>query len=177
MKCSFVLFLNGLFFHFKGFICPESTNQNYKVIDQTCYYFVSTEKTFADAQKDCKTKFRLIEGMLAEPKTSQSVSALWSFARSIEQDSYYWIGMDDLQNRDGQFRYSSSGVKVPSISGVTLELDNSPVNEDCARLRGTDLIEDHTCSVPYRSICEASLASGSDFFLPKLKSDESGVLV
>ena len=104
--------------------------------------------------------------MLAEPKTSQSVSALWSFARSIDKTSYYWIGMDDLQNRDGQFRYSSSGVKVPSISGVTLELDNNPSNEDCARLRNTDYIEDQTCSTLYSSICEASITgttNGSDF--------------
>ena len=106
--------------------------------------------------------------MLAEPKTSQSVSALWTYAKSIHSASYYWIGMDDLKNRDGQFWYSSSGVKVPSISGVTLELDNTPANEDCALLRSDTYIEDHTCSTQYLSICEASLATttnGKDFFL------------
>ena len=97
--------------------------------------------------------------MLAEPKTSQSVSALWSKARSILNAAPYWIGMDDLKNGDGQFRYSSSGVKVPSISGVTVELDNSPGNEDCARLKSATYIDDHTCSTRYPSICEASLTT------------------
>ena len=75
--------------------------------------------------------------------------------------------MDDLQNRDGQFRYSSSGVKIPSISGVNIELDNSPVNEDCAKLHSDDNIEDEICSTRYLSICEAALTSttnGNDFF-------------
>ena len=153
--------------HFIGFTCPESTDPNYKVIDQTCYYFVSTAKTFADAQSYCKTKFGSIEGMLAEPKTSQSVSALWSFARSIRSTSPYWIGMDDLKKGSGQFRYSSSGVLVPSISGVSLDLDNDPRDHDCARLISGSDIDDHTCSTRYYSICEASLTSttnGNDFF-------------
>ena len=93
--------------------------------------------------------------MLAEPKTSQSVSALWTHARSIHSASYYWIGMDDLKNRDGQFRYSSSGVSVPSISGVSLSLNNDPRNHDCARLNSANDIDDHTCSTWYPPICEA----------------------
>ena len=149
-----------------GFTCPESTDPNYKVIDQTCYYFVSTPKTFADAQSYCKTKFGSMEGMLAEPKTSQGVSALWTNARSIHSSPNFWIGMDDFKNRDGQFRYSSSGVKVPSISGVTLVLDNSPGDEDCARLKSATDIDDHTCSTRYPSICESSLTittKGNEF--------------
>ena len=159
-----LLFFNCLFFHFKGFICPESTNPNYKVINQTCYYFVSTKYTFADAQSNCKRKFGSFEGMLAEPKTSESVFALWSNARSIHYASSYWIGMDDLQERDGQFRYSSSGVKVANISGVSLYLDNSPVNNNCAILTSffRPFIEDDTCSWRYLSICEASLTTSTN---------------
>ena len=97
--------------------------------------------------------------MLAEPKTSQSVSALWTHARSILNAAPYWIGMDDLKNGDGQFRYSSSGVTVPSISGVSLSLDNDPRDHDCARLDSATHIEDHTCSTKYPSICEASLTT------------------
>ena len=81
--------------------------------------------------------------MLAEPKTSQSVSALWTNARSIHYASYYWIGMDDFKNRNGQFWYSSSGVKVLSISGVSLDLDNTPGDQDCARLESSARI--HNC--------------------------------
>ena len=165
-----LLFFYCLFFHFKGFICPESTNSNYKLINQTCYYFVSTKYTFADAQSNCKRKFGSFEGMLAEPKTSQSVFALWSNARSIHYATSYLIGMDDLQNRDGQFRYSSSGVKVANMSGVSLYLNNSPVKNDCATLTSAFIrpyIEDNTCSWRYLSICEASLTTptnGNDFF-------------
>ena len=75
--------------------------------------------------------------------------------------------MDDLKNRDGQFRYSSSGVKVPSISGVTLDLDDSPHDHDCARFNSASSIDDHTCSTLYPSICEASITAttnGNDFF-------------
>ena len=104
--------------------------------------------------------------MLAEPKTSQSVSALWTNARSIHSSPNFWIGMDDFKNGDGQFQYSSSGVKVPSISGVRLVLDNSPGDEDCARLKSATDIDDHTCSTQYPSICESSLTTttkGNDF--------------
>ena len=97
--------------------------------------------------------------MLAEPKTSQSVSALWTNARSIHYAPYYWIGMDDFKNRDGQFWYSSSGVKVPSISGVSLDLDNTPGDQDCARLESANDIDDHTCTTQYLSICEASITT------------------
>ena len=159
-----LLFFNCLFFHFKGFICPESTNPNYKVINQTCYYFVSTKYTFADAQSNCKRKFGSFEGMLAEPKTSESVFALWSNAESIHYALSYWIGMDDLQKRDGQFRYSSSGVKVTNISGVSLYLNNSPANHNCAKLTSffRPFIEDDTCSWRYLSICEASLTTSTN---------------
>ena len=104
--------------------------------------------------------------MLAEPKTSQSVSALWSKASLILNAGPYWIGMDDLKNRDGQFQYSSSGVKVPSISGVSLHLDNDPGDHDCARVNSASSIDDHTCSTRYPSICESSLTTttkGNDF--------------
>ena len=97
--------------------------------------------------------------MLAEPKTSQRVSALWSKASSILNAGPYWIGMDDLKNGDGQFQYSSSGVKVPSISGLKLNLDNSPGDHDCARFISTYEIDDHTCSTRYPSICEASITT------------------
>ena len=107
--------------------------------------------------------------MLAEPKTSQSVSALWTNARSIHSSPNFWIGMDDFKNGDGQFQYSSSGVKVPSISGVSLDLDNSPGDHDCARFNSASSIDDHTCSTLYPSICKASITAttnGNDFFLP-----------
>ena len=105
--------------------------------------------------------------MLAEPKTLQSVSALLSYTK-IRQPKiiihyHYWIGMDDLKNKDGQFRYSSSGVKVPRISGITPYLNNRRGDQDCARLYPAfsvpTRIDDHTCDTRYPSICEASLTT------------------
>ena len=52
------------------------------------------------------------EGLkLAEPKTASTVTSLYSTAKSVNGGGqrYFWIGIDDLRNNDGVFRFRSTG--------------------------------------------------------------------
>ena len=46
--------------------CPVSTNQFYKVIDGTCFYFEKAKLDFNEAKQNCKGKFGPEKGRLYE---------------------------------------------------------------------------------------------------------------
>ena len=50
--------------------CPTS-EPNYRLIDNVCYYFETTGKSYDDAKQDCNNKFA--RGKLLEPKISTNV--------------------------------------------------------------------------------------------------------
>jgi hypothetical protein len=98
----------GLFFSFSD-VCPTSSDQNYKFFNSKCYYFESSLATYNNAQTACNSKFGTTGGKLAEPSASVELYAfLYSTASSIVNSGPYWIGIDDLQNNDGVFRYAST---------------------------------------------------------------------
>ena len=96
-------FLLSLFF---PEVCPTSSDPNYRPFNSKCYYFESSLATYNDAQTACNS----IGGKLAEPSPSVELYAfLYSTASSIVNNSGpYWIGIDDLRNHDGVFRYAST---------------------------------------------------------------------
>ena len=103
---SFLLSL--LFFSFSD-VCPSGSDPNYRSFGSKCYYFESSLATYNDAQTACNSKIGT-GGKLAEPSASVELYAfLYSTASSIVNSSGpYWIGIDDLQNNDGVFRYAST---------------------------------------------------------------------
>ena len=98
-------FFLSLFFSFSD-VCPKSSDPNYRPFGSKCYYFEPSLATYNDAQTACNS----IGGKLAEPSPSVELYAfLFSTASSIVNNSApYWIGIDDLQNNDGVFRYAST---------------------------------------------------------------------
>ena len=102
------LFHYHFFFSFSD-VCPSSSDPNYRSFGSKCYYFESSPATYNDAQTACNSKIGT-GGKLAEPSASVELYAfLYSTASSIVNNSGpYWIGIDDLQNNDGVFRYAST---------------------------------------------------------------------
>ena len=96
------------FFSFSD-VCPSSSDPNYRSFGSKCYYFESSLATYNDAQTACNSKIGTTGGKLAEPSASVELYAfLYSTASSIVNSGPYWIGIDDLQNDDGVFRYAST---------------------------------------------------------------------
>ena len=80
-----------------------------RCFNSKCYYFVSSLDTYNNAQTACNSKFGSTGGRLAEPSASAELyTFLYSTATSIVNSGPYWIGIDDLQNDDGVFRYAST---------------------------------------------------------------------
>ena len=107
LKQFFFFVIN--FFSFSDAVCPTSSDTNYKSFNSKCYYFESSLKTYNNAQTACNSKFGSTGGKLAEPSASAELyTFLYSTATSIVNSGTYWIGIDDLQNDDGVFRYAST---------------------------------------------------------------------
>ena len=86
-----------------------SSDANYRSFNSTCYYFESSLATYDNAQTACNSKFGTTGGKLAEPIASVELYAfLYSTASSIVGFGPKWIGIDDLKNDDGVFRYAST---------------------------------------------------------------------
>jgi len=139
-----------------GDVCPSSSDPNYRSFGSKCYYFESSPATYNDAQTACNSKIGT-GGKLAEPSASVELYAfLYLTASSIVNNSGpYWIGIDDLQNNDGVFRYAST-LSVASVpSGFSGSLDNTPSTDDCAAVFSATKVEDVPCSNYYASICES----------------------
>ena len=89
--------------------CPTSSDTLYKMLNSKCYYFESSPDTYYNAQTACNSKFGSTGGKLAEPSASVELYAfLYSTATSLGISGQIWIGIDDLQNNDGVFRYAST---------------------------------------------------------------------
>ena len=103
-----IIFIITFFSSFSE-VCPTSSDTNYRAFNSKCYYFESSPATYNDAQTACNSKIGT-GGKLAEPSASVELYAfLYSTASSIVNNSGpYWIGIDDLQNNDGVFRYAST---------------------------------------------------------------------
>ena len=103
-----IFFIITSFFSFSD-VCPSGSDPNYRSFGSKCYYFESSLATYNDAQTACNSKIGT-GGKLAEPSASVELYAfLYSTASSIVNSSGpYWIGIDDLQNNDGVFRYAST---------------------------------------------------------------------
>ena len=99
----------SFYYHFFSDVCPPSSDPNYRSFNSTCYYFESSLATYYDAQTACNSKSGTTGGKLAEPIASVELYAfLYSTASSIGNSGPHWIGIDDLQNNDGVFRYAST---------------------------------------------------------------------
>lgn len=66
--------------------CPVSTNQFYKVIDGTCFYFETAKLDYDEAKQNCKGKFGPEKGRLFEPKNVQINQVVWKQGNEFKGD-------------------------------------------------------------------------------------------
>ena len=136
------------------FKCPTS-KPNYRVIDNICYYFETTLKSYEDAKQNCKTKFP--QGKLFEPKSSSSNRKVHKVALSVKLASY-WTGIND-KIIEGSWVYDSNGASVAfSIPWYKGKPDGGS-SRNClayysAGAKHIGQLGDYGCSNGVYSICE-----------------------
>ena len=140
--------------------CPTNLSSEYKIFATKCHYFEAEKLNFADAQKNCATKFGFFGGHLAEPQTAKRSKELNTYAEEILSKTNYWIGYDCLGRGEGNFRYPSTNTPLSFIGFYpgSSNIDGHN-NEHCAAFSWTDSenigkVDDKLCSDLYSSICE-----------------------
>ena len=133
--------------------CPTS-KPNYHSIDNRCYYFEKTSKTYNDAKQNCNTKFTR-GGKLFEPKSSSLNKKVNRVALGI-RSAHWWIGINDKRN-EGSWVYDSDGTSVTfSIPWYPKE-PNGGSSQNCLVYWNPSQIgqlSDLACTNSYLSICE-----------------------
>ena len=133
--------------------CPTS-KPNYHFIDNRCYYFEKTSKTYNDAKRNCNTKFTR-GGKLFEPKSSSLNKKVNKVALGI-RSANWWIGINDKRN-EGSWVYDSDGTSVTfSIPWYPGE-PNGGRGQNCLMYWNPSQIgqlSDLKCAKSYLSICE-----------------------
>ena len=129
---------------------------NYRFIDNTCYYFETTYKSYDDAKQNCNTKFP--QGKLFEPKSLSSNKKVYKMALSIKNHPYWWIGITDKRN-EGSWVYDSDGtsvaISIPWNSGEPNGEPNGGSGENCLQSWKIGKWGDISCGNNWAmSICE-----------------------
>ena len=111
--------------------CPVS--EKYKSINEVCYFFDTTKRTFDEAQANCKQIFGP-NGRIYEPKTEGEARIFYdNYGSKKLLTTYTWVGINDRET-EGVYKYSSSGIVVPESAtfwNANYPKDNSAGNEDC----------------------------------------------
>ena len=135
--------------------CPTS-EPNYRLIDNTCYYFETTRKSYDDAKQNCNTKFP--QGKLFEPKSLSSNKKVHKAALSIENYPHWWIGITDKRS-EGSWVYDSDGASVAfSIPWISGEPTGGTV-QNCLQYKSASRnligqLGDNSCPMTCPTICE-----------------------
>ena len=135
--------------------CPTS-EPNYRLIDNTCYYFETTRKSYNDAKQNCNTKFP--QGKLFEPKSLSSNKKVHKAALSIENYPHWWIGITDKRS-EGSWVYDSDGASVAfSIPWISGEPTGGTV-QNCLQYKSASRnligqLGDNSCPMTCPTICE-----------------------
>ena len=135
--------------------CPTS-NPNYRAIDNKCYYFETTHKSYDDAKQNCNGG-KFTRGKLFEPKSLSSNKKVHTVAMGIKETNW-WIGIND-RTSEGSWVYDSDGSSVafsiPWFSGKP----NGGSSQNClvyysSEKKYISQLGDDPCSDTYGSICE-----------------------
>merc|ERR1712129_308693 len=107
---TLVELLENNFFNFK---CPTDSN-NYKLINNVCYYFERQKMKYNDAQLNCRLRVGQFGGHLFEPFTKEISMEVYKMAKSVlgTSETYWWIGIDSMDSGSSQWRYASDGTPL-----------------------------------------------------------------
>ena len=98
--------------------CPISTNSKYRLIEGTCYYFEATKMDYSTAENNCKNKFGLSGGKLAEPRSVSTNNKIYAASLEFIAGYYLWIGVTDRRTT-GRYSYNSD-ITGKSLSEALL---------------------------------------------------------
>jgi len=140
---------------------PCSTSEpNYHLIDNKCYFFEKTSATWEKAKEGCKNKFPA-GGKLFEPMTLAENKLVFNAASINTVFSAYgnfWIGVTDTA-QEGSFRYDSNSSPVSYNMPWYDGYGKRGTRKYCVLVH-TDPGKwlDYPCSsLEYRSICEPNV--------------------
>ena len=137
--------------------CPTS-EPNYHLIDNKCYFFEKTYATWEKAKEGCKNKFPA-GGKLFEPMSLAENKLVFDAARPILglQGNGAWIGVIDA-SQEGSFKYdinnSPVSFNIPWLAGYGKRGTGSNciiIHQDPGKWI------DYTCSSSFPSICEPNV--------------------
>ena len=90
-----------------------SLGEQYRWIDDKCYYFEKTKKTFTSAQSNCQNVFGAnSNGKLIEPATMSTFDKILLEVPSLLSNRDFHVGIQKINNR-GSLKYSSTGTPIP----------------------------------------------------------------
>ena len=126
---------------------------NHRFIDNTCYHFETTYKSYDDAKQNCNTK--VPQGKLFEPKSS-SINKKINKLALVLKSGHWWIGINDKRN-EGSWVYDSDGTSVTFSIPWYPEEPNGGSSQNCLVYWNPSQIgqlSDLECTNSYLSICE-----------------------
>ena len=134
------------------FKCPLN-GENYRSIDNKCFYVDTTLRNYDDAKQNCNTKFS--RAKLFEPKSSTTRKRVHQMALSIT-NAGFWLGINDKRS-EGSWVYDTDETSVTfSIPWYPGE-PNGGRGQNCLMYWNPSQIgqlSDLACKNSYLSICE-----------------------
>ena len=136
--------------------CPTE-NSNYVALNNTCYFFDNQERTYQNAQQNCKFTCGLLS-YLFEPFSNKEAKEVYDLAKPVlgTGSSRYWIGLDAIGRGAHSFHYASTATpKSQQLISSVNDLDSA---NHAATVRSYDgVLRDESPGSKYYSICQYTI--------------------
>ncbi|XP_071118257.1 A disintegrin and metalloproteinase with thrombospondin motifs adt-1-like [Haliotis cracherodii] len=139
-------------------VCP---GDNWAQLDSTCYYYLSTTKTWNAGEKDCETRGGTLLIFKSQDEVAKVFKKIKEIAKNIDSVPHFWMGVHN-QDEDRVFRYAD-GSDVTKSNWKKM-LNEASGSGHCVALRSSDSkgnskswdLRDCTESLPF--VCEIQLS-------------------
>uniref|UniRef100_A0A803J731 C-type lectin domain-containing protein n=1 Tax=Xenopus tropicalis TaxID=8364 RepID=A0A803J731_XENTR len=122
-------------------------DSGWKAFDGSCYYIVTTQKNWVDAQAICKSKNSDLVIVNSDRKKN--------FIESITDNSYFWIGLKrDNKDKDEWRWVDGTYYNPPERFWMKGEPNNGGGKEDCVHMWKEKKWNDVYCTDQFKAICE-----------------------
>ena len=139
--------------------CPTAfaSDNRYNFILGRCYFFLTSTKSFSDAQDNCNTIFGSGKiGQLYEPKSKEESMKIAVASHGIFGDKWAWIGVTDIIT-EGTFKYHSDNHPINYSPTWYAHYGTGGNSANCIIMNNKSSIgkwADKPCSEYRPSICE-----------------------
>ena len=132
--------------------CPTGIGSNYVILNKVCYFFDNQQRTYLDAQQNCKLNFGST-GYLFEPISNEEAKAVYNLAKPVLGSGSYWIGLDAIGRGANNFQYASNGTpKSQQLISSANDFDTADYAAVIASYDGG--LNDEDPSNTYYSVCQ-----------------------